>query len=135
MEACVVLCRANKPTERRGNVLFINAIDQVARERAHSFLRDEHIRKIVDAYQQFEDVSEFARVVPVDDIKANDSNLSIPLYVRRRSNGSSNGADGDTPLSLEETIEAWEHSSQELRLSMDNLFKTLREAGIDHRSK
>jgi type I restriction enzyme M protein len=135
MEACVVLCRANKPTERRGNVLFINAIDQVARERAHSFLRDEHIRKIVDAYQQFEDVSEFARVVPVDDIKANDSNLSIPLYVRRRSNGSSNGADGDTPLSLEETIEAWEHSSQELRLSMDNLFKTLRETGIDHRSK
>ena len=29
MEACIVVCRASKPKERAGKVLFIDAIDQV----------------------------------------------------------------------------------------------------------
>ena len=48
MEACVVICRMNKPKERRNKVLFINALNEVTRERAQSFLEREHIDKIVD---------------------------------------------------------------------------------------
>ena len=51
MEACVVICRTEKPTERKGKVLFIDAVNEVARERAQSFLRESHIEKILDAYR------------------------------------------------------------------------------------
>jgi type I restriction enzyme M protein len=36
MEACVVVCCASKPRERQRRVLFINAVDQVTRERGQS---------------------------------------------------------------------------------------------------
>ena len=38
MEACVVICRTQKPAARRGKVLFIDAVNEVSRERAQSFL-------------------------------------------------------------------------------------------------
>ena len=55
MEACVVICRMNKPKARRGRILFINAVNEVTRERAQSFLTDDHIERIVDVYQRFKD--------------------------------------------------------------------------------
>ena len=51
MEACVVICRMNKPKERKNKVLFINAVHEVTRERAQSFLTYEHIQCIVAAYR------------------------------------------------------------------------------------
>ena len=42
MEAVVITLRANKPAERKGKVLFINAVNEVAREQAQSFLRESH---------------------------------------------------------------------------------------------
>jgi len=33
MEACIVVCRTSKPPERRGKVLFINAVNEMTRER------------------------------------------------------------------------------------------------------
>ena len=38
MEACVVICRTAKTKERRNKILFINAVNEVTRERAQSFL-------------------------------------------------------------------------------------------------
>ena len=91
MEACVVICRMNKPKERRNKVLFINAVNEVTRERAQSFLTDDHLQRIVDAYQAFGDEDGFVRVVANDEIQEKGSNLSIPLYVRV-DNGNGNGA-------------------------------------------
>src|SRR5262249_1760945 len=42
MEACVVICRNRKPAERRRKVLLIDAVNEIARERAMSFLKPEH---------------------------------------------------------------------------------------------
>jgi type I restriction enzyme M protein len=47
MEACVVVCRTAKPPERQGKILFIDAVKEVARERAQSFLKPEHQAKIL----------------------------------------------------------------------------------------
>ena len=46
MEACIMICRTNKIPENRGKVLFINAVKEVTRKNAESFLEDEHITKI-----------------------------------------------------------------------------------------
>lgn len=82
MEACIVVCRTSKPAERTGKVLFINAVEEIARENAQSFLRRSHQDRIVDAYQAFKTVEGFAAVVSTEDLVKAGSNLSIPLYVR-----------------------------------------------------
>ncbi len=55
MEACVVICRTAKPKARKNKILLINAVNEVTRERAQSFLTDDHIKRIVRAYEQFKD--------------------------------------------------------------------------------
>ena len=91
MEACVVVCRTRKPPERRGKVLFIDAVRQIARERAQSFLTPEHQKRILAAYDAFADEPGFAAVASNNDVLADDGNLSIPRYVQRIA-----GADTDT---------------------------------------
>lgn len=120
MEACVVICRMNKPAERRRKILLINAINEVTRERAFSYLTDSHLDRIASTYHVFEDVEGFARVVTIDEVLHHDANLNIPLYIRQQ-NGNGTG----TEKSLHEIITEWQHSSEELRTSMDALFETL----------
>jgi type I restriction enzyme M protein len=42
MEACVVICRNNKPAKRRGHVIFIDAVNEGTRARSMSYLKPEH---------------------------------------------------------------------------------------------
>ena len=67
-QACVVICRAAKPKERRKKILFINAVNEVTRERAQSYLTEDHIARVVAAYRDFVNVPGFARVATVADI-------------------------------------------------------------------
>ena len=79
---------AARPSPRRGKgrILFINAVNEVTRERAQSFLTDEHIERIVKAYERFKDEPGFARVATLEEIRAKEGNLSIPLYVAAKGN-------------------------------------------------
>ena len=62
----VAICvlNKNKPAERRGRVLFIDAAQEgcFRQGRAQNLLDPEHIDKIVNAYQRFEGVDRFAHV-------------------------------------------------------------------------
>ncbi len=121
MEACVVICRTTKAKSRRNKILFINAVNEVTRERAQSFLRDDHLQKIVDAYKTFENVEGFASVNSLDDVRANKGNLSIPLYVRQRNK--TDATAGSEEQKLSETIQNWRESSKTLRRSMNDLLE------------
>ncbi|MEW6198007.1 MAG: class I SAM-dependent DNA methyltransferase [Planctomycetota bacterium] len=120
MEACVVICRTSKSKLRRGRILFINAVNEVTRERAQSFLTDEHIARIVGAYKAFKDEGGFTRVAPLEDIRAKDANLSIPLYVAPASNGARSdvGKNGGT---LPTALSAWLTSAREVRAALATL--------------
>ena len=118
MEACVVICRAKKPAERKGKVLFIDAVGEVTRERAQSFLTPEHIERIASAYAAFEGEDGFTAVASLADIKANGDNLSIPLYVKRTP------SDGET-VDLPASLSAWRDSSAALRVAASELFDLL----------
>jgi type I restriction enzyme M protein len=132
MEACVVICRTDKTPERRNNILFVNAVGEVTRERAQSFLTDDHIQRIVDAYRAFEDVPGFARVAATDEVLERSGNLSIPLYVRME-NGNSNGT--SVEASLRQVIAEWQTSSEALRESMSELFEVLEETQVSEDMK
>jgi type I restriction enzyme M protein len=125
MEACVVFCRMNKPPEKKRKILLINAVKEITREKAQSFLTPDHIQKIHKAYLDYQDVEGFARVVSIDEIKKNDYNLSVQRYVRP--NGKPTEADSKT---LEEILDEWEMGSGNLKASIDDLYSTLRDVGL-----
>jgi hypothetical protein len=81
MEACIVICRTAKAKAQKGRILFINAVNEVTRERTQSFLTDSHIEHIVSAYQSFTGETDFAKLASLEEIRANDYSLKIDLYV------------------------------------------------------
>ncbi|NYG59359.1 type I restriction enzyme M protein [Nocardioides daedukensis] len=102
MEAVVVTLRATKPAEQKGKVLFINAVNEVAREQAQSFLRDTHQQRILDAYQGFADIDQFAAVATFDQIADRGHSLSIPLYV-----AGAKSADAGEQIDVTEAVADW----------------------------
>jgi type I restriction enzyme M protein len=80
--ACILVMRAPdaKPPERRGKVLFINADAECYVGRAQSYLRPEHIEKIVSTFEAFADVPGYAAVVSRDELVSNDFNCNIRRY-------------------------------------------------------
>ena len=80
--ACVLVLRAkgSKPIARRGKVLFVNADREYREGRAQNHLEPEHIEKIVQAYEAFQDIEGFCRVVDRSELAENDDNLNIRRY-------------------------------------------------------
>lgn len=116
MEACIVICKMKKEPEKAGKVLFINAVNDVARKNAQSYLEDVHINKITTAYENYRDVEGFAKVATIKDIAANNYSLSIPLYAREQQT-----EDKVEELSFSNSCANWQTSSQEMR----NCYNTL----------
>ena len=80
----IIILNKNKPEERKNKVLFINASKEYEQHpdvRKLNRLGDGHIEKIKKAYKEFRDIKGFCRVVNLDEIRANDYNLNVTLYV------------------------------------------------------
>ncbi len=80
----IIIFNKKKPEERKGKVLFINAskkYEQHPEVRKLNRLGEKHIEKIVNAYKEFKNIEGFSRVVSLDEIKENDYNLNVTLYV------------------------------------------------------
>ena len=103
MEACIVICRMTKPKDHVGKILFINAVNEVTRKNAQSYLEDQHIKKIAEAYEKYEEIANFSKVVTVREISENDYSLSIPLYVKPEIN---EGEEDTRPI--ESIYESWD---------------------------
>jgi type I restriction enzyme M protein len=121
MEACVVICRTSKPKARKNKILLINAVNEVTRERAQSFLTDDHIERIVQAYEQFKDEPGFTRVATLEEIRAKDGNLSIPLYVAPASPGGNGPGAAFASDEIPKVLEAWLTSSSRVRDALNAL--------------
>jgi type I restriction enzyme M protein len=127
MEACVVVCRMDKSRDggmRRGKILFINAVNEVTRERAQSFLTEEHLQRIVRAYKDFKDEPGFTRVVPIEEIRAKEGNLSIPLYVGGETRGQSDASTETATTGLPDALSGWLASSAAVRSSLSTLLSS-----------
>jgi len=83
LAACVMVFKQNKPSKRKGKVLFIDGSDQVRVGRAQNFLDENHVKQLFDWYSNFKDVENHAKVATIKEIAENDYNLNIPLYVEK----------------------------------------------------
>ena len=91
----------NKPLDRRGKVMFIDAKKLVTRKNSESYLEDEHIQAIVDCYRGFKEIEGFSATATIDEIIGNNGSLGVPKYVIK---GDTFGADADT---IDDTLGDW----------------------------
>lgn len=119
MEACVVICRTQKPKARKGKVLLIDAVNEIARERAQSFLRGEHQSRILDAYKAFADEPNFAMVADTAAIEEQEWSLSIPLYVTRSTSATAESDAAAHPESLTDAWMQWKADGEAFWRQMD----------------
>lgn len=81
--ACVIVINKNKPDALYNQILFINADAEYAEGKVQNILRPEDIEKIdyVFSHKSNNIDKKYARLVELEEIKANDYNLYIRRYV------------------------------------------------------
>lgn len=117
MESCLLITNNKKPLNRKNRVLFIDARDELKREKTISYLLPEHISKIHQAYLDFKTIDEFTYVAKIEEILEKEASLNIPLYIA--------GAKDETILDPSEAFQKWTKSSNELSKSINQLFDIL----------
>lgn len=122
MEDCIIICRTYKELEKRGKILFINAVKEVTRKNAQSYLEDAHIAHMASAYENYDNEEGYAKVVTTEEIAEKDFSLNISLYVR-------SGIEVTPVLSVEECTNKWVSQSMAAREQTDALVALLTKEG------
>ena len=117
MEACLVITNNNKPKNRENKILIINALKEVEQHKNIAFLKDEHIEKIFNTYNEFIEIDSFSTIVSQSEVLANKGSLNIAQYV--------SNVQSEFIKSFKECYDEWSISSKELETSMSTLFKTM----------
>jgi len=78
---CLVLFNDNKPENRKGKILVIDASKDYLDAKNQNFLRQEDIDKTAAAFDSFETVERYCTVADMEEIEENDYNLNISRYV------------------------------------------------------
>lgn len=117
MTSCLLITNNNKAPERRGKILFIQAVGEVRNEKTISYLDPHHIDRIHNAYLNFSSEKTFSKIVSNEKVlEDKNARLSVQLFVKE------NKIEEE---SFDELINDWEQSSVALKESMNELFKTL----------
>ncbi len=75
---CIIVLKKHRDGR---NVLFIDASNLFEKDKKQNVMRDEHIDKVLELYNDRKSVDKQAYLASYEDIKANDYNLNIPRYV------------------------------------------------------
>lgn len=121
MEACIMICRTKKAANKTGKVLFINAKNEITKKDSYSYLEDKHIKKILDAYNNFSHVDDFAEVVTIKELLDNHSSLSVSLYVNHIIK-----TNDEDDVSSKEVFSDWENNSNEMRKIFLNIVSQIK---------
>jgi type I restriction enzyme M protein len=119
MEASILVCNNNKAENRKDKILFIDALNEVKREKTNSFLTNDNIERIHNAYLDFKNEEGFARVMTMQEVLDNKGNLKVSKYIL-----SSKIPDKET-ATFEELYNMFTQSGDDLKVGMNDLFKKL----------
>lgn len=122
MEAVVVVLRANRLAEKKRKVLFINAVELVARERAQSFLHQRHQDAILAAYQAYVDQPGLAAVATVERVAELGYSLAIPFYVAAPSHSTET-------VALTDSVTSWRKAGNDADEAITRVVALLRAGG------
>lgn len=77
----ILLLNRNKPEERKGQILLINASNFFVKEKPKNALTEEGIQAVADVYKKWETREKFSRVITLDEAREADYNLSPSQFV------------------------------------------------------
>ena len=81
LAACILMLRQRKASAHIGKVLIVDSSALFRKGRAQNFLDLEHAAQMLQWVQQFETVPDRARLVTLEEIRAEDWTLNISRYV------------------------------------------------------
>lgn len=76
----IIIDKKNK--DSRKGIFFIDAKDGFKKDGAKNRLREQDIKRIVDAWDAQQPIDHYCRLVEWDEIEHNDYNLNIPRYIQ-----------------------------------------------------
>lgn len=76
----IIIDKKNK--DSRKGIFFIDAKDGFKKDGAKNRLREQDIKRIVDAWDAQQPIEHYCRLVKWDEIERNDFNLNIPRYIQ-----------------------------------------------------
>jgi type I restriction enzyme M protein len=77
----IVLLRRNKPKDRRGRIVLVNASHEFRKGTPKNYLTDDAVARIAAAYLKGEPVDDLVTVIDRAKAKENDWNLSPSRYI------------------------------------------------------
>jgi type I restriction enzyme M protein len=77
----IILLNRQKPKDRQGRVVLINASGEFEKGRPKNFIPDASIKKIAEAFHAGKDVERFVKVASIEEIAKHDYNLSPSRYI------------------------------------------------------
>lgn len=117
MEACILICRSNKPTDRKNKILLIKATDLVERKNTESYLTNEHISIITSIYTRYTNIDGRSKIINNNEIPDNKYSISPKFYVKSN--------DPKDIEDISELLENWKSNSESLHESFTNLINLL----------
>lgn len=117
--ACICVFKKNK-TDR--NVYFIDASKNFEKGKNQNLLRDEDIKKIMDAYSSKKEIEKYAHLASLDELKENEFNLNIPRYV--------DTFEEEEEIDLNEVMSEYHRLDEEDKKITEELNKYLEELGL-----
>ena len=121
--ASILVLNRDKPAERKGKVLFIDASGEFEEGTNQNRLRDQDIEHISKTFHAYADVEKYARVVPLDEIEQNDWNLNISRYV--------DTSDEEERIDVREAVRKLRELEQERAAAEATMNRYLAELGYD----
>lgn len=100
--AAVVVLRRDKPAERRGRVLVVDASQDFSTGTNQNMLRQKDIDKICRTYRGYAEVDRYSRIVSLEEIEKNGFNLNLSRYI----DTSAEEAEVDLPSAIRRLDEA-----------------------------
>jgi len=122
LAACILIFRMSKKPKRKKKVLFIDASREFKAGRAQNELLPEHVDRIYEWYERFTDIEGVSKVVSIEDIRANEYNMTIARYVE--------AVVHEETISMEEAIVNLRRSLDEAYAAEDRLKQLLEKAGL-----
>ncbi|MEM2174327.1 MAG: N-6 DNA methylase [Candidatus Micrarchaeia archaeon] len=79
--AVVIILNKQKPEERKGEILLINASKEFVPGKKQNTLDKDHIEKIVKTYREFKEIEGFSKIITLKEVEEADYNLSPSRFV------------------------------------------------------
>lgn len=118
--AAMIIVNKTKPEHLKNKVILIDASKEYKEGKNQNSLEEEHVEKVVKAYDAETDIDKFMRVVDLKEIQDNDYNLNIARYI--------DTSEAETEVDLKavlNTIKDLEQKEKEIDDRLNAYFKDL----------